>query len=234
MAIVNEPLGGGIYVPTMPACRFTQDAVHLARFAAPKPTDTVCDLGSGCGILPFLWCRRDPPTHITAVEREPAFTAAMRDAVTAQHLNTRITVCETDWANDDTMPAAHTMTLVTCNPPYFPFGASRPSADPLAAAARHEDRPDLLAVVCRAAARLLTEHGRFCLCHRPERLADVFAALAAEGLRPRRLQFVQANEKATPSLVLIEAAAHGALHVLPTMIAHSIGDHTDAYKRLYR
>ncbi len=234
MNITREPLGGGIYVPVMPACRFTQDAVHLAAFAAPKPTDTVCDLGSGCGILPFLWCRHNPPHHITAVEREPVFAKAMQEAVTAQHLDGRIAVLNTDWSQDDAMPAPQSMSLVTCNPPYFAFGAARPSHDPLERAARHEDRPDLLNEVCRVAARLLTDDGRFCLCHRPERRAAIPEALHTAGLIPVRMQEVTATATAKPFLLLIEAAKSGELTELPPRILHADTTHTAVYRRLYR
>ncbi len=234
MTVTYEPIGGGLAVPVTDNCRFTEDAVRLAAFAAPTADDTVCDLGAGSGILPLLWCRRDPPKHIAAVERETAFAALLREAIARFSLMERIAVYETDWANENAMPQARSMTLVTCNPPYFPYGAARPSHDPLEAAARHEDRPDLLDVLCGAAARLLTDDGRFCLCHRPERLPDVFGALARAGLCSRRLQFVQAHENAAPSLVLIEAARSGSLRVLPTMLVHPRGDHTETYKRLYR
>lgn len=233
-SVTYEPLGGGLYVPVTPYCRFTEDAVLLAGFAAPAESEAVCDLGAGSGILPLLWCRRHPPAHITAVEREPAFAALLREAVTSQNLSERITVLETDWTEVAAMPPAHSMQLVTCNPPYFPFGASRPSADPLERAARHEDRPDLLPALCQAAARLMTDTGRFCLCHRPERLADVLVALQHAGLVARRLQFVQSNDKAAPSLLLLEAAFHGTLSVLPVHIKRPVGTHTVVYKRLYR
>ena len=65
------PLGGGITALVTAEHRFGSDAVLLADFAWPKRRDIVCDLGTGCGILPLLWCRRDPPAHIDAVELPP-------------------------------------------------------------------------------------------------------------------------------------------------------------------
>ncbi len=232
--ITWQPIGGGLSVPTTASCRFTEDAVHLARFAAPTPADTVCDLGTGSGILPLLWCRARAPRSMAAVEREAAFVALLEEALTRFALRDRIRVYHTDWANDAAMPEAHSMTLVTCNPPYFRYGAARANADPLARAARHEDRPDLLETMCRAAARLLTEDGRLCLCHRPDRLHDITAALQQAGLTPRRLQYVQATPHAAPSLVLLEAGRHGTLQELPVHICHPVDAHTAVYKKLYR
>ncbi len=233
MSILWQPIGGGLSVPTTNSCRFTEDAVELARFAAPRDTDTVCDLGAGSGIVPLLFCRR-PPTAIAAVEREAAFVALLEAAVERFSLSDTLRVYAADWNDDAAMPPPHSMSLVTCNPPYFRFGAARPSADPLVCAARHEDRPDLLDTVFRAAARLMSADGRFCLCHRPERLGDLFAAAAKAGLCIRRLQTVQATPTAAPSLVLVEAARSGALRVLPTRIVHADATHTAVYKKLYR
>lgn len=234
MSVIWQPIGGGLSVPTTAYCRFTEDAVDLAHFAAPAPADTVCDLGAGSGILPLLMCRRRPPRRIAAVEREAALCALLNEAVERFSLQERIAVYPVDWNDDDAMPPAHSVSLVTCNPPYFRYGASRPSADPLVSAARHEDRPDLLNTVCRAAQRLMTDDGRFCLCHRPERLQDITAALHTAGLTIHRTQMVYTTPHSPPALLLVEAARHGEGHVLPKRIRHPEATHTAVYKKLYR
>lgn len=234
MSGIFEAIGGGLAVAVDAHCRVSEDGLLLARFAAPTSQDIVCDLGTGNGIIPLWWCRRDPPAHITAVEREPAFATLAHMAIDRYELRERITVIEADWNDTEAMPTAGTMTLVTCNPPYFPFGASRPSPDKLRNAARQEDDPAMLSRLCRAAKRLLAENGRFCLCHRPERLEDVFAALRGAGLTPRRLQFVQARDGAAPWLFLLEAATSGTLRVMPPLVGHQSGTHTAVYKKLYR
>lgn len=232
MSITWQPIGGGIVVATDDHCRFTEDAIVLARFAAPLPTDTVCDLGSGSGILPLFWCRREPPCAIVAVEREPAFFSLLKEAIDKNDLHDRIAAVCGDWA-DETLVEAGSMTLVTCNPPYFPFGKGRAPADDLRRAVRHEDDPAMLTVLCRAAARMLTENGRFCLCHRPERLPDVMAAMSEAGLTVRRLQGVQSTDKAPARLVLIEGAKHGSLKLLPPLVEHKTAKATAVYRKIY-
>ena len=229
-----EPIGGGLAVAVNDVCRLSEDGMLLARFAAPTAEDTACDLGTGNGILPLYWCRRNPPAHITAVEREPAFAALLKTAIDRFALQERITLIEADWNDTSAMPADKTMTLVTCNPPYFPCSASRPSPDALRRAARQEDTPELLWTLCKTAKRLLTADGRFCLCHRPERLDDVLAAVRDAGLVPRRLQFVHTREGDAPWLLLLEAASGGSLQVLPPLVTQRRGTHTAVYKRLYR
>lgn len=234
MSDIFEAIGGGLAVAVDEHCRVSEDGLLLARFAAPTPQDIACDLGTGNGIIPLYWCRRDPPAHITAVEREPSFAVLAHRAIDRYALSERITLIEADWNDTEAMPKAGTMTLVTCNPPYFPFGASRPSPDALRRAARQEDSPAVLSALCCAAKRLLAENGRFCLCHRPERLDDVLAAVRGEGLTPRRLQFVHAREGAAPWLFLLETAKSGTLRVLPPLVQQARGTHTAVYKTLYR
>ena len=59
--------------------------------------------------------------------------------------------------------------------------------------------------MCGCAFRLLKDGGRFSLCHRPERLAEVLAVLRAHRLEPKRLAFVKNQLDAAPWLFLVEA-----------------------------
>ena len=62
--------------------------------------------------------------------------------------------------------------------------------------------------------------GKFALCLRPERLGELFAALSAEGLEPKRLQLIQSRAETEPNLALVEARKGGGpgLRVLPVKI----------------
>ena len=234
MDVTFETIGGGLAVAVNELCRVSEDGLLLARFAAPSPDDIAADLGTGNGVIPLYWCRRDPPARITAVEREPSFAALAKAAIDRFGLHDRITLIEADWNDDTAMPADGSVTLITCNPPYFSYGASRPSPDALRRAARQEEAPDVLPKLCHTAKRLLAANGRFCLCHRPERLADVLAAVREAGLSPRRLQFVHTRDGDAPWLFLLEAASGGTLRVLPPLVTQRRGTHTAVYKRLYR
>ena len=61
--------------------------------------------------------------------------------------------------------------------------------------------------------------GRFCFCHRPERLADLFACLRQARLEPKRLQWAHHHPDAAPFLFLCEARKNGnpGLTVLPPL-----------------
>ena len=66
--------------------------------------------------------------------------------------------------------------MCACNPPYFTEGPQSQNA--AHALARHENTC-ALEDVCACGFRLLKDGGRLALCHRPERMAEVFAVLRA-------------------------------------------------------
>lgn len=209
MSHTREDLGGGRFIYQSDTVRFGEDAVRLAAFAAPKPTDKVCDLGTGGGILPLLFCVDTPPAVIDAVELDPDADALAAQTVRDNGLDARIRVHAIDWNDWRAHLPAGGYSLVTCNPPYFPAGGGKPCADGSRDRARHEASPDTLSQVCRAAAGLLQNGGDFCLCHRPERLCDVVTCLRDAGLEPKRLHLLLAETADTPWLLLCRARKGG-------------------------
>ena len=206
----RESLPNGRHVWVDEGCAFGTDALLLAAFAQVKAGERVCDLGTGCGILPLLW-----DATADGVECCPETAALARRSIEENGLSHRIRIVEERWEST-TLPAA-TYDRVVSNPPYF--AAGRQSDHPRRRLARHE-RADTLHTVVTAAARLLKNGGHFVLCHRPERLAEVFDALRERGLEPKRLQLVQGAAQRAPFLLLCDAVKGGkpSLTVLPTLI----------------
>lgn len=229
---------GGVYVT--PQYSFGSDAMLLAHFAAPRGQKTICELGTGCGIISLLWCGGPPwmrrrPMEITAVEiQKPAAMLAAR-SVARNGLQDKIRVVNADWRNLDGVLDAGSFERVVCNPPYFPAQSGDVSEDNARRIARHEDGPDALDALCAAAARLLQNGGTFSLCHRPERMCDLLAALRRAGLEPKRMQLVQQEDETAPWLLLCEAKKGGkvGMQMLPTMILRRGNAFTDAYYRVY-
>ena len=84
--------------------------------------------------------------------------------------------------------------------------------------------------------RQLRYGGRFCLCHRPERLADVICALREAGLEPKRLRLVQQRPASAPWLLLAEGRRGGkpGLRVEPPLIVEGEGGFSPEMLRVYR
>lgn len=119
-----EPVGR-LRVQVSPAHKFGTDAFLLADFAAPRRRDTVCDLGTGCGIVALCWYRREEtaPARVDCVDIQPAaigqLTATLEE--NAGVLAGRIVPHLAD-LKALALPAGG-YDLVTCNPPYKGAGA---------------------------------------------------------------------------------------------------------------
>lgn len=230
-----EYLGSGISAVVSSEHSFGTDALLLADFAAPKRKEKICDFGTGCGIIPLLWCRNGHDEKITAVEIQTAACEQVQAAIKHNALEKSLEVIHADIrCLKDVLPAG-CYDLVTMNPPYKALYTGIKSSDEAGLIARHEVMCSLEEVAA-AAAGVLKFGGRFCLCHRPERLCDVFIALRGAGLEPKRFRMVaQATGKA-PWLILVEAKKGGKAGVIvepQLLIKNDNGDYSDAMKEIY-
>ena len=204
-----EQLGGGLVVMQTADFRFGTDAILLAAFGEPhKSGERVCDLGTGCGIIPFLLQNRAHPPKCTVGVDLQAEAIALCQAANAENRLETVSFLQADWYVPDSIGARGSFDRVVCNPPYFPAGNGRQNESEARAIARHA-KADTLDAVCAAADYLLKFGGKLCMCHRPQYLADVFAAMQTCGLQPKRLQVVQEAADTAPQLVLVEAVKGG-------------------------
>lgn len=216
-----QALTGRIKVCTTAAHGFGTDACLLAHFAAPRRDDLACDLGTGCGIIPLFWAREGRPRTVYALDIQPLAIRQCRLSLMASQIETEILPVECDLrALSADLPLGR-FDLVTCNPPYFPRGSGAKPSTEAGVLARHEASctpEDVFA----AAGKLLRFGGRFCLCQRPERLADVISAARASGLEPKLLRFVAKTAQDAPWLFLLECkkGAKPSLRLLPQLCVY--------------
>lgn len=175
------------------------DALALGEFAGVRSGWRVCDLGTGSGVLLLLLARRTDGLSLAGIDIDPLSAQTARENLAANGLAGEVLTGDLRMAP---LPAGG-FDLIVANPPYFPVGSGR-SAGP----ARSEESCTL-EELCAAASRLVKNGGRFALCHRPERLADVICALRAHGLEPKRLKLVSHGPGHPPSLLLVEAVRQG-------------------------
>ena len=187
-----------------------EDALALGgSFATVRRDWKVCDLGTGSGVLLLLLAGREPTLRLSGVERDPLAAQAARDNLKRNGLAGAIWTG--GWGDAPFAPGS--FDLAVSNPPYFAPGSGGDGGP-----ARMEGGAgSSLESLCRAAARLVRNGGRFALCSRPERLAALFAALGKNGLEPKRLQFAAYSPAHPPYLALVEAVRQGrpGLEVLP-------------------
>ena len=70
-----ERLSDDIYIEVTKEHTFGTDALLLSYFARPKIKDSALDMGTGCGIIPFLWLRKSPPHKLHGRVR-PGFSGS--------------------------------------------------------------------------------------------------------------------------------------------------------------
>lgn len=209
-----ETLGKGVQVICSKAHGFGTDAILLANFADPKKNDKCIDLGTGCGIIPFIWYR-DGVKDITGVDIQALAIAQFERSNELNNSNLKALCGD---LRNLCLPKGQ-FNVVTINPPYKKVDTGILSDATPEMIARHE----IMCTVddaCKTAEELLNFGGRFVMCHRPERLADVISAMRAHNLEPKRIRFVQKRPETAPWLFLIEGkkGAKPYLDVLPPLI----------------
>lgn len=175
------------------------DALALGAFSTVRPGWRVCDLGTGSGALLLLLAGRGSGLDLTGIDIDPLSARTARGNLEDNRLSGEIIAGDLRTAP---LPPG-SFDLVISNPPYFPVGSGKSGGR-----ARSEECC-ALEELCAAAGRLTKNGGRFSLCHRPERLADVICALRAHGLEPKRLRLVSHSPDHPPSLLLLEAVKQG-------------------------
>ncbi len=231
-----ESLGGGITAVISEAHGFGTDAILLAAFAAPKQRDTACDLGSGCGIIPLLFCRDGLCSAVTAVEIQAQGCAQIRESVRLNNLVQKLRVLQKDLRElkQEDLPM-YSFDLVTMNPPYIAPNSGLQNEHDYARIARHEIQCTIDDVM-NAANKLLRFGGRICICQRPERLADTMCAMRAHGLEPKRLRLVTHSMGRKPNLFLLEGkkGANSGIVLEPELLLRNPdGSYTDDALKMY-
>ncbi|MBQ7107733.1 MAG: methyltransferase domain-containing protein [Clostridia bacterium] len=220
-----EPLGNGIEIYVSKNHTFGTDAVLLSHFASPKKSDTAVDLGTGCGIIPFLWFRDKAVASATGLEISPEGVALANASKIKNGNPDTLTFIEGDIKTPFECLKKGKYSLVTCNPPYKAAGAGIISESAADKKARHETACDLRDVIA-AAAGLLKFGGRFAICQRPERLGEIFSLMTEYKLEPKKLRLVCKSEGCEPWLVLVEGRLGGGkgIRILPNLNLYKNGE----------
>ncbi len=203
MSYTFERLSDDIKIAVSAEHTFGTDAVLLADFAKIRHRDRALDMGTGCGIIPFLWLRDKEQGNIHCLDIQENAIAQVNESQRVNSTSDRLTahLCDLRKINEEF--SAESFTLVTMNPPYKPVNTGIKSSGESALIARHEVTCSVEDAV-KAAAYALTYGGRLCMCHRPERLVDVLSTMREYKIEPKRLRFVCDRAGEAPFLFLVE------------------------------
>lgn len=175
------------------------DSVALADFVRLPKNARVLDFGAGCGTVGILLCARDPGCFVTGIELDAvAHNMALQNRV-RNKLQDRFTSICADFTQIADLISTESFEICVSNPPYFAAGFLS-KRTPLA---RHEKNCSLDSLM-HSAAYALKFGGDFYLVHKPERLAEIFAAACKHKLEPKRLCLLHHKENGPISLVLVQ------------------------------
>lgn len=184
------------------------DTLALGRFATVRKGWRVCDLGTGSGVLLLLLAARESQLELFGLDQDPAAAALAQDNL--RHNGLEGQIWTGSWSQTPFPPGS--FDLVVSNPPYYAPGSGKDGGP-----ARME-REELDAL-CRAAARLLRNGGRFALSFPTQRLADLFETMRRWDLEPKRLKLLFHTPTKPPYALLVEGVRQGkpGLQVLPCL-----------------
>lgn len=214
-----EPLGSGIEIYVSQSYHFSTDTILLADFSMPKNGKKCADLGTGCGTIPLLWLKRNKTVTVDAVELQPNACELAEKSVRHNGLSDNLKIINADLRELQGVLRFGYYDVVACNPPYKLGGTGIKNPESAKLIARHETECTLDDICC-AASKLLQFGGRFCVCQRPERLADVMESMRRYNIEPKRLRLVQQRKSKAPKLFLLEGRRNGSrgfLDVMPTL-----------------
>ena len=180
------------------------DSMALAAFAKVGKQAKVLDLGAGCGTLGVLLCADRKDCRVTGVELSESAHLAALENIRSNHLQSRLESICADLCDVPSLFAASSFDACISNPPYFSSGA-----DSKHHCTARKEASCTLSSLFRSAAWALRYGGDFFLVHRPERLAEVFAAAAAHSLEPKRLMLLRHDPASQISLVLLQCRKGG-------------------------
>ena len=204
------------------------DSVALADFVRLPKNARVLDLGSGCATLGLMLCAKDPGCQVTGLELdEKAHLTALENANRNQIPHRLTSLCR-----DLRLPFPEgrgAFSVCVSNPPYFSGGP-----ESALGAARREDTcpPDALFVT---AAQALKYGGDFYLVHRPERLAQLCALGAANGMEAKQLLLLRHKSDGPVNLIFLQFRKGGkpGLTISEESLHDAQGHPTAYYNKLY-
>lgn len=199
--------------------RLSTDCVLLADFVNVAGRKRGIDLGCASGAIALLLLWRSPRLHMTGLELLEDAAELAEKNMEKNALQDRSRIICGDIRRHRGLFKSGSFDLVAANPPYFPVERGKLSPDEKRSGARGEVSCSL-EDICAAASYLCCTGGSFSVVYKPERLSELFCAMTAHGLEPKRLRLVCYRQDSAPSLVLVEGRRGGkpGLDILPPLI----------------
>lgn len=228
-------LNKDIEVYTTNIHKFGTDAFLLSHFSNCKKKDLVFDIGTGCGIIPFILHKKFNCKKIVGIDIQKEAINLFNMGIEKNNLSYKISSKLCDVKDVFNSFLSNSFSVVVSNPPYKKIGTGIVNSDKKVLTTRHEYKCDI-DDICKAAKFLLNDKGKLFICQRPERLLDVIISMRNNGIEPKYVRFVKKNVFSEPWLFLICGVKNGGefFKVLKDLIVYDEnGDYTEEMKQVY-
>ena len=176
------------------------DAILLGRWTETKPTDVALDIGTGCGLLPFMLSQKGV-SQVDAVDIDAASIEEATINFEASQWRDQLKAFCTDIVD---FQIDKKYDLIVSNPPFFNRFSKCDSERK--SRARHNDAGLSYETLCAAACRLMQPDGRFALVLPFTESLDFLEVAKDTGLFLCKRMTIIPIEGKTPNRVNLELA----------------------------
>ena len=200
---------------------FGTDAYLLAAYVKKAPSSVAVELGGGTGIVSLLLAAKGKLKQITTVEIQTDYADLIERNIQLNELKSCVHVLCKDVRDLCASDLGGEVDLVVSNPPYMRTDSGKRNVEDEKYIARHEVCGGINDF-CASAARILRYGGKFVCVWRPDRLSELFSALHASSLEPKRMIMVHADLQSEPCMVLLESVKGGApsMRISPPLLLY--------------
>lgn len=188
--------------------KFTQDAIHLAKFCNIKHSDDVLELCAGSGVISFYAYSLCPFNHLYFNEIQPDMCEIIEENIKYNGFKRRSKIFNCNLKDLKVSDFKKPVDVIICNPPYFKADSkSLINERREIALARHEIEATLEDII-RKSSELLKDKGRMYMVHIATRTAEIAALTSKYHMEVKRMKFIFNGDKEA-YLVLTEAVKNG-------------------------
>jgi tRNA1(Val) A37 N6-methylase TrmN6 len=182
-----------------------------------------------------LWLRDYKTSEIVGVELSESAVKLFNKTLKENSIENKISIVHNDLRKLKGVLPNEYYDIVSINPPYKKLGTGIVNDGEDYKNACHEFTCTL-EDAAKAAATLLKFGGRFCICQRPERLPDIFAAMRKYKIEPKSMREVIQRIGKEPNLVMVEGkkgSAPGFRIQPPLILEKENGEYTEEAANLF-
>ncbi|MBE6632522.1 MAG: methyltransferase [Ruminococcaceae bacterium] len=212
---------------------FGTDALFLAAYVR-KTKGIAYEFGGGSGVISLLCAQRGKFKKARIFEVQLELHDVIERNIELNGFSDILSSHNMDVRDIKGAFGEEYADVVFSNPPYMTPDSGKRNENKMKYISRHEVCGDIKDF-CRAASDALKFGGAFYCVYREDRLVDLLCAMRENGLEPKRMTFVCADEKCKASMVLVEAkkGASSSLFLTEPLIIKRNGEIGEEARYIY-